>query len=465
MKAGRIYQENRETTMSTNQPIDCGVTPTFSVATSLTAASEPGAEEGSSFIPRQPKSLADVGLEPKDLFPLVLRFLFFHGPHSGGAIARQLKMPVPIVEPIVVLMKNEQWLGHKGAAPGSDYIYELTPKGAEQARLAIQRGTYCGSAPVSIEQYEQAMMRQSVRNLTPPLRRILAVYHDLLLSKTVAAQLAQAIISGRSLLLYGPSGNGKSTLASRIINAWSSEIWIPRALFVGGEVLRLFDSAVHVERPLPRSGGYVHEETIDQRWVRIARPSISVGGELCLEHLEPTLNPISQIIESPLHLKSNGGCLVIDDFGRQRIHFSELLNRWIIPMDRGFDFVNLPSGRQIRIPFDQLLVFATNLRPRDIADDAFFRRIPYKIELLGPNEEQFRKLFDRLAQQHNVEVQAGAVDYLLEKHFDRSNRTLCFSYAGDLLQQAIDFCKLHNVPARFNREIADLAALNYFADR
>ncbi|HMP78490.1 MAG TPA: AAA family ATPase [Pirellulaceae bacterium] len=451
--------------MTTNQPLDFGIAPTFAVPAPLAASDDRDLNDGELFVPRQPKSLVEVGLEPKDLFPLILRFLYFHGPHSGAAIARQMKMPVSIVEPVVVLLKQEQWIGHKGAAPGSDYVYELTPKGAEQARMAIKRGTYCGAAPVSIEQYEQAMLRQSVRKLTPPLRRILAAYQDMILSKTVAAQLAQAVTSGRSLLLYGPSGNGKSSIASRLIHAWSSEIWIPRALFVGGEVLRLFDSAVHREMPVPRSAGYMHEDTIDQRWVRIARPAIVVGGELCLEHLEPTLNPVSQIIESPLHLKSNGGCLVIDDFGRQRIHFSDLLNRWIIPMDRGFDFVNLPSGRQIRIPFDQLLVFATNLKPKDIADDAFFRRIPYKIELMGPNEEQFRKLFERLAQQSHVEVQAGALDYLLEKHFERSGRVLCFSFAGDLLQQAIDFCKMHNVPARFNREIADLSVLNYFADR
>jgi len=276
-------------------------------------------------------------------------------------------------------------------------------------------------------------------------------------------QIGQAISSGKACFLFGPPGNGKTAIASRAIRSIDPYIWIPRALAVGGEVIRVFDPSVHDLQPLPESRSLTNEIDTDQRWVRISRPTITVGGELDLAHLEATLNPFTNIIEAPIHIKSNCGCLIIDDFGRQRISVEALLNRWIIPMDRRIDFVNLPSGRQVAMPFDQLLVFATNLNPKTLCEEAFLRRIPYKIEVFDPTEAQFRNLFEVTRQRMGFEFQAGIIDYIVEYHYKRANRPFRFSHVGELLEQARDFCEFHGKPLVFNRDIAELAVLNYFS--
>ena len=417
----------------------------------------------SSFCPQQPTSLADACLESRELSPLVLKFLFMHGWHSGGAISRQLKLPFPLIEPILQSMRSDQLIGHKSSAPGNDYVYEISPKGAEQARLAIEHSTYCGSAPVSIEQYANAVMRQSLRNFKIKVQNVIDALGDLVVSKLLIGQLGQAVNSGKSMLLYGPTGNGKTSIARRLLLSAASTMWIPRALAVGTEVIRVFDPAVHRESPLNDEQSVVRGAQVDQRWVRIQRPIIAVGGELRMDHLEATFNPMTRIIEAPIHIKSNGGCLIVDDFGRQKVSMVELLNRWIVPMDSGMDFINLPSGRQIKLPFDQLLIYSTNLTPQQVCDEAFLRRIPYKIEIFDPTEQQFRNLFELRSQQFGFDLQPGILDYLIEYHFKRTNRQLRFCFVEDLLNQAKDYCSFHDKPLVFNRDIAEMAVLNYFS--
>jgi hypothetical protein len=413
--------------------------------------------------PQQPISLADAGLETRELSPLVLKFLFMHGWHSGAVISRQLKLPFPLIEPILQSMRADQLIAHKTSAPGNDYVYEISPKGSEQARLAIEQSTYCGSAPVSIEQYANAVTRQSLRNFKIKIQNVIDALGDLVVSKLLIGQLGQAVNSGKSMLLYGPTGNGKTSIAQRLLLSAESTMWIPRALAVGIEVIRVFDPAVHRESPLKEDHSLARSQQIDQRWVRIQRPIITVGGELRMDHLEATFNPVTRIIEAPIHIKSNGGCLIVDDFGRQEISMIELLNRWIVPMDSGGDFINLPSGRQIKLPFDQLLIYSTNLTPQHVCDEAFLRRIPYKIEIFDPTEQQFRNLFELRSQQFGFDLQPGILDYLIEYHFKRTNRQLRFCFVEDLLNQAKDYCNFHEKPLVFNRDIAEMAVLNYFS--
>ena len=214
---------------------------------------------------------------------------------------------------------------------------------------------------------------------------------------------------------------------------------------------------------MPDTDSITIDNQVDERWVRIKRPTLVVGGELEMKHLEATLNPVTGIIEAPIHVKSNCGCLVVDDFGRQQITTTELLNRWIVPMEAGHDFMNLPSGRQVSLPFEQLLIFSTNLDPATLCDEAFLRRIPYKIEVFDPNEIQFRDLFDILLEQMGFEVQEGVVDQLIEYHYKRTGRPFRFCHVGDLLNQARDFCEFHRRPLIFDRDIVELAVLNYFS--
>ncbi len=415
------------------------------------------------FVPRQPNSLLEAGLHRNDLFPLVLKFLFLHGNQSGGRIASQVRVPYGLIIPVLESLKSDMLIGHKSSSGVADYEYELSPKGVEQARIHLSRSTYCGSAPVTLVEYRKSILRQSVKNLKPTFEAVAEALNDLEVTDLQISQLGQAINSGKSMFLFGAPGNGKTSIATRAIRALSEHIWIPRSLTVGGEVIRVFDPSVHVAAPLPTTSGLLVEQGIDQRWVRIERPTIIVGGELEMKHLEATLSTVTGIIEAPIHVKSNCGCLVVDDFGRQQISTRELLNRWIVPMESGSDFVNLPSGRQISLPFEQLLIFSTNLEPTSLCDEAFLRRIPYKVEVFDPTETQFRNLFKRELSRMNFQVEFGVLDHLIEYHYKRPGRSFRFCHVLDILNQCRDFCEFHRKPNLFSKDICELAVLNYFS--
>jgi predicted ATPase with chaperone activity len=425
-----------------------------------TRAAYAGTEE---FIPRQPGNLKEAGLHQNDIFPLVLKHLFLHGNQSGANIANQIKLPVTVLRNVLDSLKADLLIGHKNAAGVGDYEYELSPKGIEQARIHLSRSTYCGAAPICLAQYRKSIMRQSIKNLRPTFQAVAHALSDLEVTDLQVSQLGQAINSGKSMFLFGAPGNGKTCIATRAILALGEHIWIPRSLTVGGEVIRMFDPSVHSPMPLPPNAGITDDQQVDERWVRILRPTIVVGGELEMKHLEATLNPITGIIEAPIHVKSNCGCLVVDDFGRQQISTRELLNRWIVPMESGSDFVNLPSGRQISIPFEQLLIFSTNLEPTSLCDEAFLRRIPYKVEVFDPTETQFRRLFDQELKRMNFQVEMGVLDHLIEYHYKRVGRPFRFCHVLDLIHQCRDFCEFHRKPNMFSKDICELAVLNYFS--
>src|SRR3569623_2991039 len=275
-------------------------------------------------------------------------------------------------------------------------------------------------------------------------------------------RLGPAVNSGRGLFLYGAPGNGKSSIAERVTRAFGDYIWIPRAIGIDGEILRLFDPSNHEEAPLEQSESLL-DNRIDKRWVRIRRPTIVVGGELTMASLEVALNLSTGISEAPLQLKSNCGTLVIDDFGRQRMSTDELLNRWIVPLEKRYDYLNLPNGKKIQVPFDQLIVFSTNLEPRDLVDDAFLRRIPYKIDVCDPTEEEFRDLFRQLAPKMGIEYRENVIDYLIHRHYRSVKRPFRCCQPRDLLLQIRSYCNYAKVAPQMTTEYFDFAVDNYFA--
>ncbi|MEN6452216.1 MAG: AAA family ATPase [Thermoguttaceae bacterium] len=421
----------------------------------------PSASDG--FAPVEPTSFQAAGLADSEVEALVLKFLLARGDATGREIADQVKLPFALVDELLREVKQNQLVVHRSSAPMNDFQYQLSDLGRERGRRYSQHCTYFGSAPVTLSDYIASVEAQSVSNQHPTPDDLRRAFGDLLLSKAMFDRLGPAINSGRGLFLFGPSGNGKTSIAERVTAAFGQEIWIPRAVGVDGEIIRLFDPVNHEEIPLPSGGGLLNRQQIDTRWVRIRRPTVIAGGELTMSQLEVTINTSTGICEAPLQLKSNCGTLVIDDFGRQRMQIDELLNRWIVPLEKRQDFLNLPNGKKIMVPFDQLVVFSTNLEPRDLVDEAFLRRIPYKIEITDPSEEEFRRLFELMGGRLGVAYRPEAVDYLIASHFRRTHRAFRYCHPRDLLLQVRNYCKYHGCPAEMTNEHFDRAVENYFA--
>src|SRR3989304_23813 len=314
-----------------------------------------------SFIPQEPESFRAADLTDSNLEAFILKFLLAHGDINGRDIAEQVKLPFVPVDRLLREMKNQQLVCHRGAAPMNDFQYQLTDVGRERARRLAQHSSYFGAAPVALEDYVHSVHCQSLTKQHPPANDLHRAFHDLLLNKSMLDSLGPAINSGRGLFLFGPPGNGKTSIAERVTASFGQGIWIPRAIGIDGEIIRLYDPVNHEELPLPASDSLLEQRKIDRRWVRIRRPTIVTGGELTMSQLEVSYNHITGICEAPLQLKSNCGTLVIDDFGRQRMRVDELLNRWIVPLEKRYDFLNMPNGTKIKVPFDQLIIFSTNL--------------------------------------------------------------------------------------------------------
>lgn len=424
------------------------------------AAAASREQDENAFVPYEPTSLREAELSEGLIEELILKYLLSAGNATGRAVADQVKLPFKLVEERLRQIKNDQLVVYRGTAPMNDYEYQLTDMGRERARRYLEHCTYFGAAPVSLKDYVASIKAQSLTKQHPTAEDLERAFSDLLLSKKMMRRLGPAINSGRGLFLYGAPGNGKSSIAERVTRAFGDYIWIPRAIGIDGEVLRLFDPSNHEEAPLEQGDGLL-DNRVDKRWVRIRRPTIVVGGELTMASLEVTLNTSTGISEAPLQLKSNCGTLVIDDFGRQRMSTDELLNRWIVPLEKRYDFLNLPNGKKIQVPFDQLIVFSTNLEPKDLVDDAFLRRIPYKIDVIDPTEQEFRELFRILAPKLGFELDEAAVEYLIKTHYGTRPFRCC--QPRDLLLQIRNFCQFQKQPPVMTAEYFDLAVENYFA--
>jgi DNA replication protein DnaC len=415
------------------------------------------------FIPRVPGTLKESGLTETLVEELILKFLLGQGEATGRMVAQQIKLPFLLIEPILGRLKYEQLTTYRGATSVNDYIHVLTEKGREKARQYNRRTTYYGSAPVPLHEYCEAVSLQSIEVQRPQEEQLRRAFNDLLIEKSVVQKLGPAISSGRGMFLYGYPGNGKTSIAERITASLGKYIWIPRALLIDGEILRVFDPLAHQLVPDQISLGIVNQKEVDERWVRIHRPTIITGGELTMEMLEVQRNKETNINEAPLQMKCNCGVLVIDDFGRQRMSVDELLNRWIVPLEKRVDYLNMASGKKTQVPFDQLVIFSTNLQPKDLVDDAFLRRIPYKIEIKDPSEAAFRKLFEIMCCRLEVPWDPAAIDYLIDKHYRPNDRPFRNCHPRDLLLQIKSLCLYHGLAFELKMEYIDFACESYFS--
>ena len=427
------------------------------------AESAETAEPADDFLPIEPRSFRHAQLTDSAVEALILKYLLARGDASGRDIAEQIRLPFVLVDELLRQLKIDQLVVHRGSAPMNDYQYQLSDLGRERARRYFEQCSYFGSAPVALSDYVAGVRAQSLAGQHPTAEALHAAFADLLLNKRMLDRLGPAVNSGRGLFLFGPPGNGKTSIAERVTAAFGQHIWIPRAIGIDGEIIRLYDPVNHEEAPVAENSGYLDHRKIDKRWVRIRRPTIIAGGELTMSALEVTINTSTGISEAPLQMKSNCGTLVIDDFGRQRMPVDELLNRWIVPLEKRFDFLSLPNGKKISVPFDQLIIFSTNLEPRDLVDEAFLRRIPYKIEAIDPSEDEFRQLFRILAPKMGLEHSEAAVDYLIESHYKALDRPFRFCHPRDLLLQVYNYCTYQKTAMVVTPELFDLACENYFS--
>ncbi len=413
--------------------------------------------------PVEPDDIVTAGVNESILEAIVYRFLANIGEAEGRKIADQVKLPFRMVEPLLTRLKMEQNVAYKSSTATNDYVYILTESGRQIARNHNKDCTYYGSCPVPLEDYIASVKRQTIEGQYPKRKDLLTAFTDLLINPKMLDKLGPAVASGRGMFLFGFPGNGKTSIAERVTGAFGKYVWIPRAIDIDGDVLRLWDPMCHT-MAMPESGsGLLDDAGFDKRWVRIERPTIIAGGELTMDMLEVQCSHESNISEAPLQLKSNCGTLVIDDFGRQKMRVDELLNRWIVPLEKRYDFLNMSSGKKIQVPFDQLVVFSTNLEPKDLVDDAFLRRIPYKIEAENPPESDFRQLFEIMCKVTKVPYRPDAIDYLIETHYKPINRPMRMCQPRDLLLQVKNYCLYNDIPVELKNEYLDFACENYFS--
>jgi hypothetical protein len=420
-------------------------------------------EEDAAWRPHEPQTLKAAGLTEGQIEHLVLKCLNACGDLSGRDLSEQHAVPFRLLAPILQSMKLAQLVAFRGSAPMNDFVYQLTDMGRERAKKLAETCSYFGAAPVPLAAYCASVGQQSLTKQHPTQPDLERAFQDLLINKSMLKRLGPAVNSGRGLFLFGAPGNGKTSIAERVTQAFGDCIWIPRAVVVDGEIMRVFDPGLHVETPLNEPAGPLQAKPVDKRWVRIKRPTIVVGGELTMDALEVNASAGIGISEAPIQLKSNCGTLVIDDFGRQRMTTDQLLNRWIVPLEKRYDFLQMANGKKIQVPFDQLIIFSTNLEPKDLVDDAFLRRIPYKIEVLDPSEDEFRKLFEIMAPKLGIRFDQPALDHLIENHYKAVNRPFRCCQPRDLLLQITNYCRYMGVQPEMTPQYFDYAVENYFA--
>jgi hypothetical protein len=414
---------------------------------------------GGVMAPAAPSRAEETGLDHGAIVDLILKHAFTVPNFSTEWLVQKLHLPLQLVSNLLEELRKQLMLDVLGQAGAFGYRYGISQRGREWANRALEVSRYVGPAPVSLGAYT-AMLEWQLDQCPPPRPEgVRAAVSDLVLPDNVLQVGSMAIASGRSLFVFGPPGNGKSSLGRLLHRALSGDIWVPYSIGVENSVIRVFDDHWH-----QRADPIEQSRSADQRWVRIRRPFLSVGGEATLDTFELAYSTAQRFYEAPQHFKANGGTFLIDDFGRERMDPHELLNRWITPLEHQFDYLSLQTGQKIQVPFRVRLILATNLDPNKVMDQAFLRRMGYRVYLGNPTPEQYRLIFERYAQHAGASVAPGLIDGLLNRYRTERRPFRCCE-PRDLIERVRDYCSFRDRPLELSEETVNAAWVGYFGNK
>lgn len=429
-------------------------------------------------IPPQPDSIEETGLNMGFLNDLILKVIYFSGSITGQKLEETTKLPfLNVIDKVLTYLKMEEYVDIIGAEGGFSeraFQYVIARKGIEKVQEVLERSQYSGPAPVPLDDYVEMVKKQTLGNMVVDEATIREAFSSLVVNKRMLDRIGPAANSARSLFLYGPPGNGKTTISEGIANLLVGNILVPYTVELDGQIIKIFDplnhkivvenTVTHIEEDNPF--GNANQKGVqrppDARWVVCKRPHVVVGGELILDQLELIFDPITNVYEAPFQMKSNGGIFLIDDFGRQKCRPQDLLNRWIVPLEKQVDYLALQTGKKLAVPFDVLIIFSTNLSPKDLVDDAFLRRIRHKIEVPNPTPSEFREIFKRVATHKKIPYSDDGLRYLIQEHYMKNGRDLRACHPRDLCDQIIDESKYRGIQPSMTKELVDRACEAYF---